>query len=74
MKHKDRGLGRENGTTVAKRRLLEQVGWKVVNVSYKDTRKWDELLERKGGERERRMREDYKAFLKLKLAAVGVEL
>jgi hypothetical protein len=26
--------GRENGRTVAKRRLLERLGWKVVNISY----------------------------------------
>ena len=30
--------GRENGRTVAKRRLLERLGWKVVNIPYQDDR------------------------------------
>ncbi|GMI41770.1 hypothetical protein TeGR_g11139, partial [Tetraparma gracilis] len=41
--HWGEGTGRENGRTVAKRRLLERTGWKVINVR---------MQRKKGGEKE----------------------
>ena len=35
------GEGRANGKTAAKRRLMEQMGWKVVNIDYKDNNALD---------------------------------
>jgi very-short-patch-repair endonuclease len=49
--------GRENGRTIAKRRLLERLGWKVVNISYKhakrmDSREFQEKHKAKGDKKE----------------------
>ena len=48
--------GKENGTTVAKRRLLRQLGWKVVNVPFYDSNRLEsneDLAENEeGGTRE----------------------
>ena len=71
-------FGKENGKTVAKRRLLEQLGWKVVNVPFHDNRlleskehmeKNKERIEKGGGKRELK-----KLYLKEKLAKVGAVL
>jgi len=52
--------GREDGRTTAKRRLLEQMGWRVVNVSYKDAIKLDnapkEEVEKAGGVKEMKLK------------------
>jgi hypothetical protein len=66
--------GRENGKTVAKRRLLERLGWKVVNIPYQDnmlmeSRSFLEKNEKKGGKRELKM-----LYLRNRLASVGVKL
>ena len=66
---------RENGRTVAKRRLLEALGWKVVNIPYFDkmlmesksfVEKWE-----KNGVTKKEAKERY---LKAKLKEVGVVL
>ena len=65
--------GRENGPTTAKRRLMEQMGWKVANIDYKDNikmeiaPKW--VLEKEGGVREMKMK-----YLRNRLEKVGVTL
>jgi hypothetical protein len=66
--------GRENGRTVAKRRLLERLGWKVVNIPYQnnimmDSRSFLEKNSARGGKRELKM-----LYLRNKLASVGVKL
>jgi very-short-patch-repair endonuclease len=52
--------GRESGRTLAKRRMLERLGWKVVNIPYEDSRLMESrsFLEKnsaRGGERELKM-------------------
>jgi len=68
--------GKENGKTVAKRRLLTQLGWKVVNVPFQqvvmlDSREFIEKNMRRvrngGGKRELK-----KLYLREKLKKVGV--
>ena len=65
--------GRENGPTTAKRRLMEQMGWKVVNIDYKDDRRLEdapkEQVEEAGG-----MRTYKKQSLQNRLMQVGVIL
>ena len=69
-------FGKENGTTVAKRRLLEQLGWKVVSVPFQDnimlnSKKYMEKNKKRikngGGKKELKQ-----LYLKEKLAKVGV--
>jgi hypothetical protein len=61
--------GRENGKTVAKRRLLERVGWKVVNIPYRGYL----LVDSQGSEKVSKW-ELKKNYLRKKLASVGVKL
>jgi hypothetical protein len=64
--------GRENGRTVAKRRLLERLGWKVVNIPWYDNVEMS-LPGFVAKNRERgSSRELKKAYLKGKLEAAGV--
>jgi len=56
----ERWRGRENGVTVAKRRLLQKLGWKVVNISYYDVARFER--------NERGGKEDYKRFLRKKIS------
>jgi hypothetical protein len=51
----------ENGSTKAKRRFLERLGWKVVNVRY---REWDKA----------KTKADQRTLLAQKLHAVGASL
>jgi len=51
----------ENGATKAKRRFLEQLGWTVINLDYRD---YDEA----------KSRSNKKEWLRKKLQASGVEL
>jgi very-short-patch-repair endonuclease len=49
--------GRENGKTIAKRRLLERAGWKVVSIPYQvdmrmNSREFQEKHKAKGDKRE----------------------
>ena len=68
-----RGRRKRNGRTNAKRRLLEQMGWKVVNVNYLDVleleRVGKERIEEAGGVRELK-----KQYARFRLADVGVVL
>ena len=68
--------GRENGKTSAKRRLLTQLGWKVVTVPFFDSRRMEsrefvekneKLIGKGGGARELK-----KEYLRRKLRKVGV--
>ena len=65
--------GRENGRTTAKRRLMEQMGWKVVNIDYKDNIKLStapkEKVEKAGGMKEMKIK-----YLRNRLKLVGVIL
>jgi hypothetical protein len=66
--------GRENGRTLDKRRLLERLGWKVVNIPYQDnvlmeSRSFLEKNSARGGKRELKL-----LYLQNKLASVGVKL
>ena len=65
-------FGRENGRTAAKRRLLRQLGWKVVSVPFQVDRAMEEdeeRIEREGGKRELK-----KAYLEGELAKIGVAM
>ena len=73
-----KNFGKENGRTVAKRRLLKQLGWTVVNVPFHDNRlleskehmeKNKERIEKGGGKRELK-----KMYLREKLEKAGVVL
>jgi len=57
--------GRENGRTTAKRRLMEQMGWKVVNIDYKDSRRLNAM---------KNTRDKKLHFLRERLKEVGVTL
>ena len=65
--------GRESGRTIAKRTLMEKLGWKVVNVSYKDDIRLEkspkEEVEKAGGMKELKIQ-----FLRNRLKQVGVAL
>ena len=65
--------GRENGRTTAKSRLMEQIGWKVVNIDYKDDIRLGgapkEKLEKAGGKKKMKMK-----YLRNRLKQVGVIL
>ena len=65
--------GRESGRTIAKRALMEKMGWKVVNVSYKDDIRLEkspkEEVEKAGGMKELKIQ-----FLRNRLKQVGVAL
>eukprot|EP00978_Attheya_sp_CCMP212_P048281 scaffold497262_cov47-Attheya_sp.AAC.1 len=50
----------ENGATKAKRRFLERVGWKVINLNYQD---WIEARQNKS---------NANMFLKKKLSDAGI--
>jgi len=58
-------VGRETGRTVAKRRLLQKLGWKVVNIPYMDN------IELSKNSSAKQAKKDY---LKKKLLGVGVHL
>ena len=58
-------IGRETGRTVAKRRLLQKLGWKVVNIPYMDN------IELSKNSSAKQAKKDY---LKKKLLGVGVHL
>jgi very-short-patch-repair endonuclease len=66
--------GRETGRTAAKRRLLELMGWRVVNISYKDNTMLDspKFVEanKKFGDR----KELRRLYLRKKLEKIGVFL
>ena len=73
-----KGSGKRNGPTAAKRRLLQQLGWRVVNVPFFDdvsleseeyAEKATAMGENGGGKRELK-----KLYLKGRLANVGVVL
>ena len=65
--------GRDNGRTTAKRRLMKQMGWKVVNIDYKDNIMLDtapkEKVEEHGGKKELKIK-----YLRNLLKQVGVIL
>ena len=65
--------GRENGPTTAKRRLMERMGWKIVNIDYKDAIRLDgalkEVVAKAGGARESK-----KLYLRERLKQAGVTL
>jgi len=65
-------MGRQNGKTIAKRRLMEQMGWKVVNIDYKDNLRLNaskEAVENAGGVREMKIK-----YLLKRLKQAGVTL
>jgi hypothetical protein len=58
---------KENGGTVAKRRLLERLGWRVINVSYVD----DTVMNKTGDSNKRRQK---KEFLRRKLEELDANI